>query len=134
MFLQKSGVCVKSHCTPDKGVKGYTPVKKSVLSKLKASEFVKYSYSTKLSASKRLSKLKGDCKDLTYVSILKRFVVLRSYNKRNPKLYAKFNHDIKALQKLKKVSKVKKVSRYNIIKKLIIKKLIIKKLIYDYKI
>ncbi len=107
-YKKKSGIRVKSHCTPDKGAKGRTPSKKRVLPKLKKDEFVKYGYSTKLTASKRLSKLKHACKDLSYASVLKRIVVLRSYNKRNPKLYAKFDHDVKALQKWRKSKKVKK--------------------------
>lgn len=110
-YKKKSGIRVKSHCTPDKGAKGRTPSKKRVLPKLKADEFVKYGYSTKLNASKRLSKLKRACKDLTYASVLKRLVVLRSYNKRNPKLYSKFDHDIKALQKWHKSKKSKKISK-----------------------
>lgn len=122
-YKKKSGVRVKSHCTPDKGAKGRTPLKKRVLPKLKSDEFVKYGYSTKLSASKRLSKLKRACKDLTYASVLKRIVVLRSYNKHNPKLYTKFDQDVKALQKWckskksKKVSKVKKTKKISKVKK-----------------
>ncbi len=107
-YKKKSGVRVKSHCTPDKGAKGRTPLKKRVLPKLKSNEFVKYGYSTKLSSSKRLSKLKRAVKDLSYASVLKRIVVLRSYNKRNPKLYAKFDCDVKALQKWHKSKKSKK--------------------------
>lgn len=121
-YKKKSGIRVKSHCTPDKGAKGRTPLKKRVLPKLKTNEFVKYGYSTKLSARKRLSKLKRACKDLTYASVLKRIVVLRSYNKRNPKLYAKFNQDVKALQKWrksKKSKKVKKVSKSKKVKKVV---------------
>lgn len=117
-YKKKSGIRVKSHCTPDKGAKGRTPIKKRVLPKLKANEFVKYGYSTKLSASKRLSKLKRACKDLTYASVLKRIVVLRSYNKRNPKVYAKFDQDIKALQKWRKSKKSKKVSKVKKSKKI----------------
>ena len=73
-------------------------------------------------------------KDLSYASVLKSIVVLRSYNKRNPKLYAKFDCDVKALQKwrkskkskksskksvkkISKVKKVKKVSRYTLLNK-----------------
>ncbi len=107
-YKKKSGIRVKPHCTPDKGAKGRTPLKKRVLPKLKADEFVKYGYSTKLSASKRLNKLKRAVKDLSYASVLKRIVVLRTYNKRNPKLYAKFDCDVKALQKWRKSKKAKK--------------------------
>ena len=107
-YKKKSGIRVKSHCTIDKGAKGRTPLKKRVLPKLKKDEFVKYGYSTKLSASKRLSKLKHAVKDLSYASVLKRIVVLRTYNKRNPKLYAKFDCDVKALQKWRKSKKTKK--------------------------
>ena len=110
-YKKKNGVRVKSHCTIDKGAKGRTPVKKRVLPKLKNNEFVKYGYSSKLSASKRLSKLKRACKDLSYASVLKRLVVLRSYNKRNPKLYAKFDCDVKALQKWRKAKKAKKAKK-----------------------
>ncbi len=128
-YKKKSGVRVKPHCTPDKGAKGRTPLKKRVLPKLKKDEFTKYGYSTKLSASKRLSKLKHAVKDLSYASVLKRIVVLRTYNKRNPKLYAKFDCDVKALQKWRKskkslkkstkksVKKVKKVSKVKKVKK-----------------
>ncbi len=116
-YKKKSGIRVKSHCTLDKGAKGRTPAKKRVLPKLKVDEFAIYKYSTKLSASKRLRKLKRACKDLSYASVLKRIVVLRSYNKRNPKLYAKFDHDIKALQKWRKSKKVKKVSKSKKMKK-----------------
>jgi hypothetical protein len=107
-YKKKSGIRVKSHCTIDKGAKGRTPLKKRVLPKLKKDEFVKYGYSTKLSASKRLSKLKRAVKDLSYASVLKRIVVLHTYNKRNPKLYAKFDCDVKALQKWRKSKKAKK--------------------------
>jgi hypothetical protein len=110
-YKKKSGVRVKPHCTPDKGAKGRTPLKKRVLPELKKDEFVKYGYSTKLSASKRLSKLKRAIKDLSYASVLKRIVVLRTYNKRNPKLYAKFDCDIKALQKWRKAKKAKKAKK-----------------------
>ncbi len=113
-YKKKNGTRVKSHCTVDKGAKGRTPAKKRVLPKLKANEFVKYGYSTKLSASKRLAKLKRACKDLSYASVLKRIVVLRSYNKRNPKLYAKFDCDVKALQKWRKSKKSKKSSKKSV--------------------
>lgn len=117
-YKKKSGVRVKSHCTPDRGAPGRTPKSKRVLPKLKEDEFAGYKYSTKLPSLKRLAILKKICKDLTYSSVIKRLVVLRSYNKRNPKIYAKFNKDIKSLQKwhksitmkggAKKVKKVKK--------------------------
>ncbi len=113
-YKKKSGVRVKPHCTPDKGAKGRTPLKKRVLPELKKDEFTKYGYSTKLSASKRLSKLKRAIKDLSYASVLKRIVVLRSYNKRNPKLYAKFDCDVKALQKWRKSKKTKKYVKKSI--------------------
>ncbi len=109
-YQKKSGIRVKSHCTPDKGAKGRTPSKKRVLPKLKNDEFAKYGYSTKLTSSKRLSKLKRAVKELSYASVLKRIVVLRSYNKRNPKLYAKFDCDVKALQKWRKSKKSLKKS------------------------
>jgi hypothetical protein len=98
-YKKKSGVRVRLHCTPDRGAVGRTPKSKRVLPKLKEDEFAGYKYSTKLPSSKRLSILKKICKDLTYSSVIKRLVVLRSYNKRNPKLYAKFDKDIKTLQK-----------------------------------
>ncbi len=101
-YKKKSGVRVRPHCTPDRGAPGRTPKSKRVLPKLKEDEFAGYKYSTKLPSSKRLSILKKICKDLTYSSVIKRLVVLRSYNKRNPKLFAKFDKDIKALQKWRK--------------------------------
>ena len=97
-YKKKSGVRVRPHCTLDRGAPGRTPKSKRVLPKLKEDEFAGYKYSTKLPSSKRLEILKKICKDLTYSSVIKRLVVLRSYNKRNPKLFAKFDKDIKALQ------------------------------------
>lgn len=97
-YKKKSGVRVRTHCTPDRGAPGRTPRSKRVLPKLKNDEFAGYGYSTKLPSSKRYSILKNICRDLTYSSVIKRLVVLRSYNKRNPKLFKKFDKDIKSLQ------------------------------------
>lgn len=131
-YKKRSGIRVKAHCTPDKGAPGRTPKSKRVLPKLKDDEFAGYKYSTKLPSSKRLSILKKICNDLTYSSVIKRLVVLRSYNKRNPKLFAKFDKDIKSLQKWYKSVTIKggkKCStKKRTIKKLTSKKRTIKKL------
>lgn len=126
-YKKKSGIRVKSHCTVDKGAPGRTPKNKRVLPKLKNDEFAGYGYSTKLPSSKRFSILKKICKDLTYSSVIKRLVVLRSYNKRNPKLFTKFDKDIKSLQSYHKKGSKKRVIKKRATKKRITKKRVTKK-------
>ncbi len=110
-YKKRSGVRVRTHCTPDRGAPGRTPRSKRVLPKLKNNEFVGYGYSTKLPSSKRHSILKKICRDLTYSSVIKRLVVLRSYNKRSPKLFKKFDKDIKSLQAWHKGGKKRRIRR-----------------------
>lgn len=107
-YIKKSGIRVKAHCTPDKGAHGRTPKSKRVLPKLKKDEFEKYGYSTKLPHKKRVAILKRACRELSYASVLKRVVVLRSYNKRNIKIFKKFDKDIHALQKWRASKKKRK--------------------------
>ncbi len=101
-YKKRSGVVVKAHYTKNRGAKGRTPAYKRVLPKLKSGEFRAYGYSTKLSSSKRLSILKKIVKDYSYSTVIKRLVVLRNYEKSDPKLYKKFNADVKGLQKWRK--------------------------------
>ncbi len=101
-YKKRSGVVVKAHYTKNRGAKGRTPAYKRVLPKLKSGEFRAYGYSTKLSSKKRLIILKKIVKDYSYSTVIKRLVVLRNYEKNEPKLYKKFDTDVKALQKWKK--------------------------------
>lgn len=92
---------VKGHCVTDKGMPGKTPKGKKILPRLRKGEFG--SYSTKKAHPKRMAILKRLISHLSYASVLKRLVLLRTYTRRSdPKSAKKYSADIRALQKFHK--------------------------------
>ena len=74
-----------------------------VLPKLEKNALKKYGYSTKLNVEARHKSLLNAAKNLSYSSVTRRLVVLRSYNKTANKRHAQiYNEDIKKLQAWRK--------------------------------
>ncbi len=92
---------VKGHCVTDKGMPGKTPKEKKILPRLRKGEFG--TYSTKKAHPKRMAILKRLVSRLSYSTVLKRLVLLRTYTRRSdPKSAKKYSADIRALQKFHK--------------------------------
>jgi Family of unknown function (DUF5771) len=89
---------VKGHCTKDTGLIGRTPRSKRILPKLKKGEFG--TYHANKPHPKRMAILKRLVSRLSYSTVLKRLVVLRTYTRRSDPAHSKkYSKDISALQK-----------------------------------
>lgn len=94
---------VGTYCARNKGMPGKILPEFKVLPKLEKNALKKYGYSTTLNAEARHKSLLNAAKNLTYSSVTRRLVVLRSYNKTANKKHAQiYNEDIKKLQAWRK--------------------------------
>lgn len=99
-YTTKKGTKVKATCVPDKGAKGKS--KSRVLPKLKKGELTFYGYDLSDSFEKRKVALKKSTKRYGSLPVLRKLVVLRTYNKNQPKYYKKYDRDVKFVQELRK--------------------------------
>jgi hypothetical protein len=98
---------VKSTCVPNKGLPGKTPANKKVLPKLKEGMLTEYGYKLANNAEKRKTSLKKAIKNEGSLPVLRRVVVLRTYDKNDPKLFSKLDKDVKFIQTLREKEKNK---------------------------
>jgi len=121
-YTRKDGTRVKASCVKDRGLPGKTPKSKKVLPKLKEGLLEKYGYKLSKSFEKRKVALRKAMKNEGNVPVLRRVVVLRTYNKNEPKLFKKLNRDVEFIQEVrakqklvaKKVTKKKKRVRFRL--------------------
>ena len=108
-YKTKKGTRVKASCVKDRGLPGKTPKSKKVLPKLKEGVLRKYGYHLNESFDKRKKALLNAMKHEGDLAVQKRVVVLRTYNKNEPRLFKKLDRDVKFIQTIRKKQKVKKV-------------------------